>query len=43
MRNFVLTATAVFALALVACGDKDENDTAEEDTAVEEVAEEETE
>ena len=42
MRNFVLAATAVLALGLVACGDKDEDDTAE-DTAVEEVTEEETE
>lgn len=38
MRFFVTAATAVFALSLVACGDKEE-DTAE-DTAVEEAAEE---
>jgi len=34
MRNFVLTAAAVLALGLVACGEKDE-DTG--DTSVEEV------
>ena len=33
MRNFVLTAAAVFAMGLVACGEKDE-DTG--DTSVEE-------
>ena len=38
MRNFVLAATAVLALSLTACGDKEEEDTAE-DTAVEEVEE----
>ena len=39
MRIFVAAATAVFALCLVACGDKEE-DTAE-DTAVEEAGEDE--
>jgi len=42
MRNFVLAAGAVLALSLIACGDKDEDDTAE-DTAAEEVVQEETE
>ena len=43
MRNFALAASAVLALSLVACGDKDEEDTAAEDTAAEEVAQEEEE
>ena len=39
MRNFVLAATAVLALSLTACGDKEEEDTAEDTAAVEEVEE----
>ena len=39
MRIFVTAATAVLALSLAACGDKEE-DTAAEDTSVEEAAEE---
>lgn len=41
MRNFVTAAVAVFAISLMACGEKDD-DTAEE-AEVEETAEEEAE